>query len=349
MRLRQCGEIGSIAAMAAPVRVSVIIPSYKSSLWLEATLESIVRQTYPAENLEILVIDDASPDDSVAVARRFLSQYSLNSRVVAREVNSGVAATRNIGWRMATGDWIQFLDQDDLLAPHKIQLQAQVAGDTSRNADVVYSNWQNFMLVDGAWQPSGVVNSPFVDDDPVLRILEQPEFGYVGPTMIRKNCLERIGGFDEKPNLGEDTDLMLRMAMAGAQFREVRSEKAAFFYRQTPNSLCRTYIKDVEAMRNLLKTIRNADEFLRRQSKDGSVSEPARNALAKRYSKFVDFFIDNDPDSFRLIMDGLRRLGLNCPLNIKTRLRALSLVIGYENAIRLRSLYHRHILQKFRS
>ena len=102
-----------------PIPISVIIPTYKASAWIEETLESVVRQTYPADSLEILVVDDASPDDTVSIVRRFLGRYLLNSRVVEREVNAGPGATRNAGWTMARGDWIQFLDQDDQVAPHE--------------------------------------------------------------------------------------------------------------------------------------------------------------------------------------------------------------------------------------
>jgi glycosyltransferase involved in cell wall biosynthesis len=319
-----------------PLSVSVVIPSYKSSGFLEATLESVVRQTYSRDHLEVLVIDDASPDDSVAVARQFLARHSLNSRVVAREVNAGAAATRNVGWKMATGDWIQFLDQDDLLAPHKIEHQVQVAAEADAKVAVVYSNWQDFLLIDGQWRPSGPLNAPFVDDDPILQILQQNAFGYVGPTLIRRSFLTEVGGFDEKPNLGEDCDLMLRIAMAGGQFREARSDRAAFFYRQSPNSLWRSFIKNSVAMRNLIHGFRHVEEFLRRQSPDGNLSGPVRRALADRYSRFVEIYYENDREVFRLLIGWLRGLGYHYPTGTNSKMRLLSRVIGYENAVRWR-------------
>jgi len=320
-----------------PPKISVVIPSYKSSKYLEATLESVIRQTYPARNLEILVIDDASPDNSVEVARRFLARHAVPSRVIAQKVNAGAAATRNVGWRLAQGEWIQFLDQDDMLAPHKLELQVKVANKADERVAVVYSNWQEFLLIDGQWQPCGPVNAPFVDDDPILRVLQQIEFGYVGPTLIRRSFLEKVGGFDEKPNLGEDCDLMLRLAMAGGQFREARSEQAAFFYRQTPNSLWKNYIKNPVAMRNLVYSIRNAEEHLRRVSADGQLPEPARHALATRYSRFTDIHFEHDREVFRTVLTWLKDLGYHHPIGKYPRLRLVSRVIGYENTIRLRN------------
>ncbi len=331
-----------------PVPISVVIPTYKGSAWIEETLESVVRQTYPADSLAILVVDDASPDDTVSVVRRFLGRCSLKSRVVVREVNAGPGATRNAGWKMADGDWIQFLDQDDQLAPHKIELQAQVASRAADSVAVVYSNWiwKKFSQGSGQWRPSGPVHAPFVDDDPVLRILQEVDFGHVGPTLIRKSFLTRVGGFDVKPNLGEDIDLMLRLAMVGGQFREVRSEKVAFSYRQTPGSLGQVFLKNVHAMRNLLHTFRNVEEFLRDQSPDRGLPEDAGRALAMRYSRFARFYYENDPASFCMLMGWIKGLGVTCPINLSRKMRVLSSVTGLENALRLRAAYRSYIRQQ---
>jgi glycosyltransferase involved in cell wall biosynthesis len=318
--------------------ISVVIPSYKSSAFIEATLESVARQTYPHDNLEILVIDDASPDDSAAVARRFLERFPLKSKVLVSKANAGAAATRNVGWKMASGDWIQFLDQDDLLAPHKIELQAVVAAQCGENVAVVYSNWQEFLLKDDKWQPEGPLNAPFVDDDPILRILQQYEFGFVGPTLIRKSFLSKIGGFIEKPNLGEDCELMLRLAMAGGQFKEAHSDRAAFFYRQSPGSLWRAYVKNTVAMQNILLGFREIEMFLRRQNSTGNLSGSQRQALAHRYSRHINFYFENDRDFFRLVMGWLKGLGYFHPLDKNMKLRMISRIIGYENALRMRGL-----------
>jgi len=325
------------------VSVSVVIPTYNSAAWVEETLESVRRQTCREAQLEVIVIDDVSPDDSVAVARRYLEKHPLNGRVVVREKNAGVAANRNAGWKLASGDWIQFLDADDLLAPHKIDHQARAIADAADDVAVVYSNWQYYLLESGKWQPSGPLNAPFVDDDPVLRMVEQPAFGYVGPTLIRRTFLEKTGGFQEKPNIGEDADLMLRIAMAGGKFREARSDTAAFLYRQSPNSLWRAYVKNTVAMRNLMLTFRSAEQFLRKRASDGNLSEAARIAVARRYSRFADFYLEHDPDTFHMLMDWLRALGFNRPIELSRSLRVLSSVLGYENAVRVRSAYRARV------
>jgi glycosyltransferase involved in cell wall biosynthesis len=326
------------------VSVSVVIPTYKSAQWVEETLESVVRQTHPADLLEIIVVDDKSPDDSVAVARRFLEKHpAYRSQVVAHEKNSGTTANRNSGWRLATGDWIQFLDADDLLVAHKVALQARAAAAVPENVAVIYTNFQRYQEIDGAWQRIGPIHRPFIDDAPLEQILDDLEFGFVGPTLIRKTALERVSGFTERPNIGEDCDLMMRIAMAGGEFRRVHSDDVAFLYRQWPDSLWRHYIKNKVAMRNTLYTFRSVEEFLRAQRPDGGLSEAARHGLAKRYSRWPDFFAEHDPETFRELSSWLQGLGYKQPLNISRGLSLLSSVIGYENALRFRSVYRKRL------
>jgi glycosyltransferase involved in cell wall biosynthesis len=318
------------------VKVSVVIPTYKSVEWVETTLESVIRQTYPAHLIEIIVVDDKSPDDSAGVARRFLDEHAPGrSRVIAHEQNRGAPGNRNSGWRLATGDWIQFLDADDLLAPHKIELQAKAAARAGSDVAVVTSNWQYYEQVDGAWQPTGRINTPYIDDSPIERILNDLDFGFVGPTLIRRSFLEKVNGFVEEPNIGEDCDLMMRIAMSGGGFRSEPSPTAAFLYRQWPNSLWRNYIQNVVAMRNTLNTFRTVEQRLRANDPRGRLSEAARMGLARRYSRWHDFFREHDPESFRLLVEQLRGLGYSSPIGTRWPRRLLSSVVGYENAVRI--------------
>lgn len=327
--------------------VSIVVPMYKTAAWVGSTIESIVRQTYPADRMEIIAIDDASPppDDSADIARRILEQHPHASRVVIREKNGGLGSTRNVGWRSAKGDWIQFLDADDMLAPHKLELQATRAMDAAPDVAVVYSNWRSFELIEGTWQPTGPIQSPYVDDNPVVQMLKEPTFGYVGPTLIRRTFLESVGGFFEQPNLGEDFDLMLRIAMAGGRFQQVQSEEVAFLYRQTPGSQWKGYIKNKVALRNLLWTFRKAHEFLRERSSMGSLSADARTALIGRYSRFAEPIAMVDAETYKQVERWLNELGEPLPIGLNSRVRTLSKRFGFPTVVRARSAYRRHILR----
>ncbi len=97
--------------------VSIIIPVYNPGPLLDATIQSALAQTWP--NLEIVVVDDGSTDDSLARARSYADP---RLRIIA-QANAGSCAARNTGVRHARGDWLQFLDHDDLLSPDKIARQ----------------------------------------------------------------------------------------------------------------------------------------------------------------------------------------------------------------------------------
>jgi glycosyltransferase involved in cell wall biosynthesis len=319
------------------ITVSVIIPTYKSAAWIEPTVRSVLEQSHPHELIELVVIDDHSPDDTVALVRSLLEGTDIKHQIIVREKNTGVAANRNTAWKMAKGDWVQFLDHDDLLAPHKLALQAQHAAEVPEDVAVIYSSWQRLAMDGPNWMPTGTVNDAFIDEDPVPRILEDFDFGYVGPALIRRSFLPRMGGFLEEKNIAEDIDLMLRIAMAGGRFHRAPSDGPAFFYRHTPTSLWQTFIHNVEAMRNCLQTFRRAEEFLRRRSADGSLPESARHALAKRYGRWLPMYREQDPESFKMAMGWLEGLGESCPPGAGPKLRMLSKLIGYENALRLRS------------
>jgi glycosyltransferase involved in cell wall biosynthesis len=323
--------------IASP-RVSVVVPMYNAAPWIGDTLESVFRQTYQHDRIELIVVDDGSQDEGASIARSLIEQHDVRGRVIAFERNRGQGASRNTGWQAASGEWIQLLDADDLLAPDKLELQVELAARVPDHVGVVYSPWQHFALRDGAWGPVGEVEAPFVDADPVLQILQEFEFGYFGPTLIRKSFLQQIGGVKETPCLGEDIDVMLRIAMSDGGFRRANSSTPTFFYRDTPGSLWRFQVKHLESVRAHYRWLKNVEGYLRGRS-EGDLPEAAGEALVHRYSRFLDFLQEYDPTLFRDVVRGIRRLGVGVPPGTTPMIRRLSWLIGYQNAMQLRSVY----------
>src|SRR5580693_7854433 len=100
--------------------VSILIPAYNAEAWISDTLRSAIGQTW--EPKEIIVVDDGSKDQTLAIARQFESKQV---RVVSQE-NQGAAAARNKCFSLSQGQYIQWLDADDLLGPDKISRQMEV-------------------------------------------------------------------------------------------------------------------------------------------------------------------------------------------------------------------------------
>lgn len=109
--------------------ISVIVPVYNAERWLSATLDSILAQTWP--RVEVIVVDDGSTDSSFQLA----NSYARHSIALHRKENGGPCSARNLGLAKAQGDYIQFLDSDDVLHPDKLRLQLMaIANGPSRCA-----------------------------------------------------------------------------------------------------------------------------------------------------------------------------------------------------------------------
>src|SRR4051794_37841011 len=128
--------------------VSILIPAYNAERWIADTLRSALSQTWPRK--EVIVVDNGSTDNTLAVARKFESSVI---RVVS-QCKRGASAARNAALGLASGDYIQWLDADDLLAPHKIAAQMEVAGGLSKRT-LLCSGWGTFL-----YRPSKARFSP---------------------------------------------------------------------------------------------------------------------------------------------------------------------------------------------
>lgn len=118
--------------------VSILIPAYNAQKWIGACIESGLRQTWP--HTEIIVVDDGSTDSTYQVVSKYASK---NVKIVSQS-NGGASSARNYALSLAQGDYIQWLDADDLLAPDKIKNQIITAG-PGINADILLScSWGQF-------------------------------------------------------------------------------------------------------------------------------------------------------------------------------------------------------------
>ena len=118
--------------------VSILIPCYNADKWLKETIESALSQTW--SNKEIIIVDDGSTDNSLQIAKQFES----NIVKVISQVNKGATAARNKAFEYARGDYIQWLDADDLLAPDKIEKQMREADSVGNPRILLSSSWANF-------------------------------------------------------------------------------------------------------------------------------------------------------------------------------------------------------------
>lgn len=217
----------SLSAMPSSLpQVSIIIPAYNGERYIVQAIESVLNQTYG--NYEIIVVDDGSTDGTP----RVLAPYFKRIRYITQE-NQGVATARNRGIQEAKGEIIAFLDQDDYFLPDK--LDAQVA---------VFLSRPSLGMVHSGWRTVDHQGKPIVDVQPWVKIpqlnleswiLHKPIFP--GAWMVRKQWLERAGGFDPQYHLTPDLDLALRLALMGCESAWL--EQVTVCYRQHQDNASR--------------------------------------------------------------------------------------------------------------
>ncbi|MEM9213308.1 MAG: glycosyltransferase [Cyanobacteria bacterium P01_F01_bin.150] len=189
--------------------VSIIIPCFNSEKFVACTIHSALSQIYPY--IEVIVIDDGSTDGSLDIIKSFGDRIRYHT-----QVNQGAPTARNRGLELAKGQYIKFLDADDILLPDCIALQVQQAQDIAGDRKaIVYgeATW-----VDQHRQPiAGYSLRPRAnDEDIVTHILTACPL--TSCPLHRKDYLMEIQGFDPTLPRGQEHDLHLRLALAGVEF-----------------------------------------------------------------------------------------------------------------------------------
>jgi len=192
-------------------RLSVVIPCYNAERYIAATLDSVLAQG--DDDLEIIVVDDGSRDGSTALIRQHYPQVRL-----IEQVNAGVAAARNHGIKAARGQWIAFVDADDIWLPGKLAAQFALLAENP-DCRMCYTAWQ-------VWPSDAPLPTPAVLEEVERSAGDtarwQSASGWIYPqllldcavwtstTMAKRSLFDEIGDFDGSLRVGEDYDLWLR-------------------------------------------------------------------------------------------------------------------------------------------
>jgi glycosyltransferase involved in cell wall biosynthesis len=182
--------------------VSVIIPTRNRAAMLKQAIDSILAQSEPVR--EIIVIDDGSTDNTLDVLRSYDSKIRLFS-----QCQGGPSAARNRGFREAVGEWIAFLDDDDVWLETKIEKQMAIAA-KHPEAGLIYCG---DLLMDGPLQKVLRNRTALAENrGDVFEHLLLGNFIYTSCVIVRREAIRRAGDMDLKLRFAEDWDLWLRIA-----------------------------------------------------------------------------------------------------------------------------------------
>ena len=212
--------------------ITVIIPTFNREEYVPKAIDSVLNQSF--QNYEIVVVDDGSTDNT----RAALQHYGKAIRYIC-QVNQGVSAARNAGIRVATGEWVAFLDSDDEWVRDYLETQMEYAGSNSTicmqstDACVIQPNGRNhryFQINQSIGKFKGcdylLVERPF-------SFIVRHGPWQIGSTIVRRAAIKKAGLFDVTLRLSEDFDLMARVGLLGS-FGLIRKELVKVYRRAEP-------------------------------------------------------------------------------------------------------------------
>lgn len=188
---------------AGPPSVSVVVTTYNYAAYLPQALDSVLAQRF--QDLEIIVVDDGSADETPEVMRRYVTHPRLR---YVRRPNGGQASAKNLGVRLAVGEYVAFLDADDVWTPDKLEKQIPLFA-SRPELGIVYSRCRR---IDRHGEALGEPDLP-LSRGRVTRQLFIENFIPFSSSVVRRTCFATVGMFDERLPMAIDYDLWLKMSL----------------------------------------------------------------------------------------------------------------------------------------
>ena len=222
-------------------KVSVVIPAYNTMKYLPATLESVLQQTFA--DFEVLMINDGSSDGIVA----WVNELTDPRVRLISQPNQGLPGARNTGILNAQGEYVAFLDADDLWEPTKLEKQVRCL-DEQPEVGVVYT-WS--LLVDEQGQSIGRIHAGQGEGNLWKQLLlgEDP-IANGSAAMVRRCCFDTVGLFDTSLKSAEDLDMWLRIA---AHYPFAGIKEPLTLYRQHPHSMSKNRQRMFHSLRVVIE------------------------------------------------------------------------------------------------
>jgi len=264
--------------------VSILIPVHNAGKWLEATIRSTLDQTW--NNIEIIIVDDGSTDNSLEIARSFTSD---KVQVISQK-NSGAAAVRNVAFVASKGDYIQYLDADDLLAPDKIE--KQMLRLQKENKRTVATGPFDFF--------TGTVENQVTKDNhayhdyakPLDWLVESMYKQDMFPPIVwltSRTLIEEAGSWNETLSYNDDPEFFARVLLKAGKITFCKDAKS--YYRRG-NTASLGSRKDEQALKSQLKAL----ELVTGYMLSAEESQPVKEACAFACRKYIYSLYPQHPE-----------------------------------------------------
>lgn len=210
--------------------VSILIPAYNSERWIAQTIRSALAQTWPHK--EIIIVDDGSTDGTLTIARQFASK----ELTVLTQENAGASTARNKAFSLCQGDYIQWLDADDLLSPDKVAAQMSALNQCTSRRTVLSSGYGVFIYRSrtARFNPSALW-CDLTSEEWLMRRWEQNLFMQPATWLASRELTVAAGPWDSTLSLDDDGEYYTRVVLASDGVKFVPEGRV--FYRRGFDSL----------------------------------------------------------------------------------------------------------------
>lgn len=311
--------------------VSILIPAYNAQAWIADTIRSALAQTWPHK--EIIIVDDGSKDGTVAVAERFAPE---GVRTVRQE-NQGASAARNTAFSLCKGEYIQWLDADDLLSPDKIERQMLLAERLADPLLLLSSNWGYFFSRPGR---AAFHRTPLCEDlsaaEWLIRKLSGNHHMQTATWLASRQLTEAAGPWDSRLMSDDDGEYFCRVLLAS---RGVRFEPAGrVYYRVTGSGSW----GNLDHSRKKLEAHWMAMKLHIQYLRSIEDSDRARAASVQYLQNWLQYFHPNQPDLIAEFHALARELGgaLHAP-SLSWKYAWIQKLFGWNAAKRVQARYNR--------
>jgi glycosyltransferase involved in cell wall biosynthesis len=193
--------------------VSIIIPTYNSEIYISEAIESSINQTY--DNIEIIVVDDGSTDESYKILEKYIQNHE-NFKLYSQK-NKGACAARNLGIIKSNGEYIQFLDSDDILKLDKIEKQMSYVSDLKT---ILFCNTINFYGND----ITNIISKTIKPNRLNIFDLIRNHYVFTPTVLIPRAVFSQFGMFNEKLKRAQEHEFNLRLAANGYEYINLKFE-----------------------------------------------------------------------------------------------------------------------------
>jgi glycosyltransferase involved in cell wall biosynthesis len=310
--------------------VSILIPIYNAEKHVAQTLENCLAQTY--ENIEIIAVDDGSTDGSLEIARIYEKRYD-NIRVYTQP-NSGAPRARNLAFEKSRGEYIQYLDADDLMSENKIASQMELAKKYNYDSKVVFSSKFSYFtesIDDAEYFKQPIDHSYDSAIEWLIDAWSGGGFGVVMGWLTHRSLIEKAGPWNESLRKNQDGEFFSRVMVQA--HKVIMSDDTMVYYRRTGGSSVSAQVTEASAA-STLASLKLYEENI------SMLDDPRLNkALAHTYLAFIRDYYPRFPNLRQEAEVYIRRLGFTFrTLETPGKLAPISKIIGSDNVIKLRYL-----------